>query len=306
MTDEMTVQTKSSVTPMVVGGVLGAGAATLATYIKPVKNFIIEPAKYSNWDAIVAEASDKDKFEATLKDSGIPSDKQTEILNKVEEARTNAQKAVDDAQKAVDDAKKDVQAKIKAVKTPISAEVVEQGVNYQEILDRGGDIYLKQREFIQENKNAENIKEFMKELQAISQLKDDEAQNKARSELEKKYSDLFGKMKEKMEITIDVKNLTEPQKESLERYQRIGVLKNDTNLSNSVTEYKQAKETLSKAVSKKENSIKTALGPYENDLAKLLKNGEMHWGKASAVIAGGVALGAIIGSFFFRPKNDIA
>ena len=71
-------------------------------------------------------------------------------------------------------------------------------------------------------------------------------------------------------------------------------------------QYKQAKETLSKAVSKKENSIKTALGPYENDLAKLLKNGEMHWGKASAVIAGGVALGAIIGSFFFRPKNDIA
>lgn len=37
MTDEMTVQTKSSVTPMVVGGVLEAGAGAGATFIPKVK-----------------------------------------------------------------------------------------------------------------------------------------------------------------------------------------------------------------------------------------------------------------------------
>ena len=66
MTDEMTVQTKSSVTPMVVGGVLGAGAGAGATFIPKIKDYISESPKYKEFDDIVKETSNNDKFENDL------------------------------------------------------------------------------------------------------------------------------------------------------------------------------------------------------------------------------------------------
>ena len=84
MTDEMTVQTKSSVTPMVVGGVLGAGAGAGATFINPVKKWTGAP-KYSNWEQVVQDINKDDKFESVIKDAGIDDTKKEEIRKAVKD-----------------------------------------------------------------------------------------------------------------------------------------------------------------------------------------------------------------------------
>ena len=84
MTDEMTVQTKSSVTTIVEGGVLGAGAGVGATFINPVKKWTGAP-KYSNWEQVVQDINKDDKFESVIKDAGIDDTKKEEIKKAAKE-----------------------------------------------------------------------------------------------------------------------------------------------------------------------------------------------------------------------------
>ena len=124
MTDEMTVQTKSSVTPMVVGGVLGAGAGACATFIPKIKEYISESPKYKEFDDIVKETSNNDKFEKIMDEAGLNDAKKSEIKEKIKTVNETNSQTVEGVKKTVDEAKNAVAKAINDVNKDVKKELI--------------------------------------------------------------------------------------------------------------------------------------------------------------------------------------
>lgn len=294
MTDEMTVQTKSSVTPMVVGGVLGAGAGAGATFIPKIKDYISEPPKYKSFDDIVKETSNNDNFEKIMDEAGLDDVKKLEIKEKIKTASETKSQAVEDATKAVEDAKKKANEVVeKAIKESVDPTNLTDTEKSQ----------LKLKQFIEQNKGEDgklndNVKKFIKDL-------------KAAGSDEKKISDLKTGSKglyEKYEkISLESLDDKSKSKEYLKKLRTVNELKKEgSGFQDKINELKSAKTKLEEAVKTRENSIKEALEPHKDDFSKLLERGKKSWGKVTAIIAGGVVVGSIIGSLFRSKNEDIA
>lgn len=292
MTDEMTVQTKSSVTPMVAGGVLGAGASAGATFIPKIKDYISEPPKYKSFDDIVKETSNNDNFEKIMDEAGLDDVKKSEIKEKIKTASETKSQAVEDATKAVEDAKKKanevVEKAIKDSVDPTNLTDTEKG-------------QLKLKQFIEQNKGedgklSDDVKKFIKDLKAAG------SDEKKISDLKTGSKDLYGKYEK-----ISSELLDDKSKEYLKKLRTVNELKKEGSVfQDKINELKSAKTKLEEAVKTRENSIKEALEPHKDDFAKLLERGKKSWGKVTAIIAGGVVVGSIIGSLFRSKNEDIA
>lgn len=301
MTDEMTVQTKSSVTPMVVGGVLGAGAGAGATFIPKIKDYISEPPKYKSFDDIVKETSNNDNFEKIMDEAGLDDTKKSEIKEKIKTANetnsqtvVDAEKEVDSAKKAVDDAKMDANNVVeKAIKDSVEPTNLTDAEKRQ----------LKLEKFIEQYKGEDgNIKlsddarKFIKDLRKAGS---DETKIAA---VKDEFKDLYEKYE-----GITLESLDDKSKEYLKRLRTANKSKEEGSaLNNKINALISAKTKLKEAVKVKEDSIKNALEPYKDDFAKLFERGKKSWGKVTAIIAGGLVVGSIIGSFFRSKNNDIA
>ncbi|MDO5307534.1 MAG: hypothetical protein Q4E83_07225, partial [bacterium] len=162
MTDEMTVQTKSSVTPIVAGGVLGTGAGAGATFIPKIKDYISEPPKYKSFDDIVKETSNNDNFEKIMDEAGLDDAKKSEIKEKIKTANETNSQTVEDAKKAVDDAKMNANNVVeKAIKDSVEPTNLTDAEKSQ----------LKLKQFIEQNKGEDgnlsnDVKKFIKDLKA--------------------------------------------------------------------------------------------------------------------------------------------
>lgn len=293
MTDEMTVQTKSSVTPMVVGGVLGAGAGAGATFIPKIKDYISEPPKYKSFDDIVKETSNNDNFEKIMDEAGLDDVKKSEIKEKIKTASETKSQAVEDATKAVEDAKKKAKEVVeKAIKDSVDPTNLTDTEKSQ----------LKLKQFIEQNKGEDgklndNVKKFIKDLKAAG------SDEKKISDLKTGSKDLYGKYEKISLESLDDK----PTKEYLKKLRTVNELKKEGSVfQNKINELKSAKTKLEEAVKTRENSIKEALEPHKDDFSKLLERGKKSWGKVTAIIAGGVVVGSIIGSLFRSKNEDIA
>ena len=301
MTDEMTVQTKSSVTPMVVGGVLGAGAGAGATFIPKIKDYISEPPKYKSFDDIVKETSNNDNFEKIMDEAGLDDTKKSEIKEKIKTANetnsqtvVDAEKEVDSAKKAVDDAKMNANNVVeKAIKDSVEPTNLTDAEKRQ----------LKLKKFIEQYKGEDgNIKLSDDARKFIKDLR------KAGSD-ETKIAAVKDEFKDLYEIYegITLESLDDKSKEYLKRLRTANKSKEEGSaLNNKINALISAKTKLKEAVKVKEDSIKNALEPYKDDFAKLFERGKKSWGKVTAIIAGGLVVGSIIGSFFRSKNNDIA
>lgn len=307
MTDEMTVQTKSSVTPMVVGGVLGAGAGAGATFIPKIKDYISEPPKYKSFDDIVKETSDNDNFEKIMDEAGLEDTKKSEIKEKIKTANETNSQAVEDAKKAVEDAKKVVYDAEKKVKLDVKKELIKElrtarrKGTIEPYLTDTEKSQLKLKQFIEQNKGEDgklsnDVKKFIKDLKAAG---NDE---KKISDLKKDSKDLYEKYEKISLESLDPKSQT-----YLKKFRTVNELKKEgSGFQDKINEFKSAKTKLEEAVKAKEDSIKNTLEPHKDDFAKLLERGKKSWGKVTAIIAGGLVVGSIIGSLFRSKNNDIA
>ena len=198
MTDEMTVQTKSSVTPMVVGGVLGAGAGAGATFIPKIKDYISEPPKYKSFDDIVKETSNNDNFEKIMDEAGLDDAKKSEIKEKIKTANETNSQTVEDAKKAVDKAKNAVDK----AKNDVNKDVKNELIKELRTARRKGTIesfltdteksQLKLKQFIEQNKGEDgklsnDVKKFIKDLKAAG------SDEKKISALKEAYEELYSK-----------------------------------------------------------------------------------------------------------------
>ncbi len=300
MTDEMTVQTKSSVTPMVVGGVLGAGAGAGATFIPKIKDYISEPSKYKSFDDIVKETSNNDNFEKIMDEAGLDDTKKSEIKEKIKTANetnsqtvVDAEKEVDSAKKAVDDAKMNANNVVeKAIKDSVEPTNLTDAEKRQ----------LKLKKFIEQYKGedgkiklSDDARKFIKDLrEAGSDQKKIDAIC-APDEIFAKY------------LNVNLDSLDDKSKEYLKKLRTANKSKEEGSaLNNKINALISAKTKLEEAVKVQEDSIKNALEPYKDDFAKLFERGKKSWGKVTAIIAGGLVVGSIIGSFFRSKNNDIA
>lgn len=292
MTDEMTVQTKSSVTPMVVSGVLGAGAGAGATFIPKIKDYISEPPKYKSFDDIVKETSNNDNFEKIMDEAGLDDVKKSEIKEKIKTASETKSQAVEDATKAVEDAKKKAKEVVeKAIKDSVDPTNLTDTEKSQ----------LKLKQFIEQNKGEDgklndNVKKFIKDLRAAG------SDEKKISDLKTGSKDLYENYEK-----ISLESLDDKSKEYLKKLRTVNELKKEgSGFQDKINELKSAKTKLEEAVKTRENSIKEALEPHKDDFAKLLERGKKSWGKVTAIIAGGLVVGSIIGSLFRSKNEDIA
>ena len=293
MTDEMTVQTKSSVTPMVVSGVFGAGAGVGATFIPKIKDYISEPPKYKSFDDIVKETSNNDNFEKIMDEAGLDDVKKSEIKEKIKTASETKSQAVEDATKAVEDAKKKANV------------LIENDIKYSSVdptnLTDTEKSQLKLKQFIEQNKGEDgklsnDVKKFIKDLKAAG------SDEKKINDLKKDSKNLYEKYEK-----ISLESLDDKSKEYLKKLRVVNELKKGGSVfPDKINELKSAKTKLEEAVKARENSIKEALEPHKDDFAKLLERGKKSWGKVTAIIAGGVVVGSIIGSLFRSKNEDIA
>ena len=292
MTDEMTVQTKSSVTPMVVSGVFGAGAGVGATFIPKIKDYISEPSKYKSFDDIVKETSNNDNFEKIMDEAGLDDVKKSEIKEKIKTASETKSQAVEDATKAVEDAKKKAKEVVeKAIKDSVDPTNLTDTEKSQ----------LKLKQFIEQNKGEDgklsnDVKKFIKDLKAAG------SDEKKINDLKKDSKNLYEKYE-----SISLESLDPKSQTYLKKLRTVNELKKEgSGFQNKINELKSAKTKLEEAVKVKEDSIKNALEPHKDDFAKLLERGKKSWGKVTAIIAGGVVVGSIIGSLFRSKNEDIA
>ena len=292
MTDEMTVQTKSSVTPMVVSGVFGAGAGASATFIPKIKDYISEPPKYKSFDDIVKETSNNDNFEKIMDEAGLDDVKKSEIKEKIKTANETNSQAVEDATKAVEDAKKKAKEVVeKAIKESVDPTNLTDTEKSQ----------LKLKQFIEQNKGedgklSDDVKKFIKDLKAAG------SDEKKISDLKTGSKDLYEKYEQ-----INLESLDDKSKEYLKKLRTVNELKKEcSGFQDKINGLKSAKTKLEEAVKTRENSIKEALEPHKDDFAKLLERGKKSWGKVTAIIAGGLVVGSIIGSLFRSKNEDIA
>ena len=300
MTDEMTVQTKSSANPMVAGGVLGAGAGAGVTFIPKIKDYISEPPKYKSFDDIVKETNNNDNFEKIMDEAGLEDAKKSEIKEKIKTANeTNSQK-VEDAKKAVEDAKKDVKLDVKKELIKELRTASRKGT-IESFLTDTEKSQLKLKQFIEKNKGEDgnlsnDVKKFIKDLKAAG------SDEKKISDLKKDSKNLYEKYE-----SISLESLDGKSKEYLKKLRTVNELKKEgSGFQDKINELKSAKTKLEEAVKVKEDSIKSALEPHKDDFAKLLERGKKSWGKVTAIIAGGLVVGSIIGSLFRSKNNDIA
>lgn len=307
MTDEMTVQTKSSVTPMVVGGVLGAGAGAGATFIPKIKDYISEPPKYKSFDDIVKETSNNDNFEKIMDEAGLDDAKKSEIKEKIKTANETNSQTVEDAKKAVDKAKNAVDK----AKNDVNKDVKNELIKELRTARRKGTIesfltdteksQLKLKQFIEQNKGEDgklsnDVKKFIKDLKAAG------SDEKKISALKEAYEELYSKYENITLESLDPKSQT-----YLKKLRTVNELKKEgSGFQDKINELISAKTKLEEAVKVKEDSIKNALEPYKDDFAKLLERGKKSWGKVTAIIAGGLVVGSIIGSLFRSKNEDIA
>ena len=307
MTDEMTVQTKSSVTSMGVGGVFGAGAGAGATFIPKIKDYISEPPKYKSFDDIVKETSNNDNFEKIMDEAGLEDTKKSEIKEKIKTANETNRQAVEDAKKTVDNAKKVVYDAEKKVKLDVKKELTndlrkasKKGTIEPYLTDTEKS-QLKLKQFIEQNKVEDgklndNVKKFIKDLKAAG------SDEKKISDLKTGSKDLYEKYEKISLESLDPKSQT-----YLKKFRTVKELKKEgSGFQEKINELKSAKTKLEEAVKVKEDSIKNALEPHKDDFAKLLERGKKSWGKVTAIIAGGVVVGSIIGSLFRSKNEDIA
>lgn len=292
MTDEMTVQTKSSVTPIVAGGVLGAGAGAGATFIPKIKDYISEPPKYKSFDDIVKETSNNDNFEKIMDEAGLDDAKKSEIKEKIKTANETNSQTVEDAKKAVGDAKMNANNVVeKAIKDSVEPTNLTDAEKSQ----------LKLKQFIEKNKGEDgnlsnDVKKFIKDLKAAG------SDEKKINDLKKDSKNLYEKYE-----SISLESLDGKSKDYLKKLRTVNELKKEgSGFQDKINELKSAKTKLEEAVKVKEDSIKNALEPHKDDFAKLLERGKKSWGKVTAIIAGGLVVGSIIGSLFRSKNNDIA
>lgn len=292
MTDEMTVQTKSSVTPIVAGGVLGAGAGAGATFIPKIKDYISEPPKYKSFDDIVKETSNNDNFEKIMDEAGLDDAKKSEIKEKIKTANETNSQTVEDAKKAVDDAKMNANNVVeKAIKDSVEPTNLTDAEKSQ----------LKLKQFIEKNKGEDgnlsnDVKKFIKDLKAAG------SDEKKINDLKKDSKNLYEKYE-----SISLESLDGKSKDYLKKLRTVNELKKEgSGFQDKINELKSAKTKLEEAVKVKEDSIKNALEPHKDDFAKLLERGKKSWGKVTAIIAGGLVVGSIIGSLFRSKNEDIA
>ena len=288
MTDEMTVQTKSSVTPMVVGGVLGAGAGAGATFIPKIKEYISESPKYKEFDDIVREACGKDSFERIMDQAGLDDAKKLEINNEIITSRLKVDNAEFMVKYAKDALKDEVEGK--GFPSFLKDEVTEQSLTEAEKRQ------LKLKKFIEQNIDKDDnlsndVKKFIKKLRNAG------SEEKKINDVKNEFTELYEKYE-----SISLESLDETSKKYIERLRTANKLKKE---GSKIEAFKSAKAKLKEAEKAREDYIKKALEPYKEDFKKLYE-GKKSWGKVTAIIAGGLVVGSIIGSFFRSKNNDIA
>lgn len=307
MTDEMTVQTKSSVTPMVVGGVLGAGAGAGATFIPKIKDYISEPPKYKSFDDIVKETSNNDKFEKIMDEAGLNDAKKSEIKEKIKTVNETNSQTVEGVKKTVDEAKNAVAKAINDVNKDVKKELIKElrtirkKGTMESFLTDTEKRQLKLKKFIEQNidKDANLSDDVKKFIEKLRNAGSDETKIAA---VKDEFKELYNEYE-----SISLKSLDPKSQTYLKKLRTVNKSKEEGSaLKNNIDALKSAKTKLEEAVKAEEDSIKNALEPYKDDFAKLFERGKKSWGKVTAIIAGGLVVGSIIGSFFRSKNNDIA
>ena len=307
MTDEMTVQTKSSVTPMVVGGVLGAGAGAGATFIPKIKDYISEPPKYKSFDDIVKETSNNDNFEKIMDEAGLDDTKKSEIKEKIKTVNETNSQTVEGVKKTVDEAKNAVAKAINDVNKDVKKELIKElrtirkKGTMESFLTDTEKRQLKLKKFIEQNidKDANLSDDVKKFIEKLRNAGSDETKIAA---VKDEFKELYNEYE-----SISLKSLDPKSQTYLKKLRTVNKSKEEGSaLKNNIDALKSAKTKLEEAVKAEEDSIKNALEPYKDDFAKLFERGKKSWGKVTAIIAGGLVVGSIIGSFFRSKNNDIA
>ena len=307
MTDEMTVQTKSSVTPMVVGGVLGAGAGAGATFIPKIKEYISESPKYKEFDDIVKETSNNDKFEKIMDEAGLNDAKKSEIKEKIKTVNETNSQTVEGVKKTVDEAKNAVAKAINDVNKDVKKELINElrttrkKGTMESFLTDTEKRQLKLKKFIEQNidKDANLSDDVKKFIEKLRNAGSDETKIAA---VKDEFKELYNEYE-----SISLKSLDPKSQTYLKKLRTANKSKEEGSaLKNNIDALKSAKTKLEEAVKAEEDSIKNALEPYKDDFAKLFERGKKSWGKVTAIIAGGLVVGSIIGSFFRSKNNDIA
>ena len=307
MTDEMTVQTKSSVTPMVVGGVLGAGAGAGATFIPKIKEYISESPKYKEFDDIVKETSNNDNFEKIMDEAGLDDAKKSEIKEKIKTVNETNSQTVEGVKKTVDEAKNAVAKAINDVNKDVKKELIKElrtirkKGTMESFLTDTEKRQLKLKKFIEQNidKDANLSDDVKKFIEKLRNAGSDETKIAA---VKDEFKELYNEYE-----SISLKSLDPKSQTYLKKLRTVNKSKEEGSaLKNNIDALKSAKTKLEEAVKAEEDSIKNALEPYKDDFAKLFERGKKSWGKVTAIIAGGLVVGSIIGSFFRSKNNDIA
>lgn len=307
MTDEMTVQTKSSVTPMVVGGVLGAGAGAGATFIPKIKEYISESPKYKEFDDIVKETSNNDKFEKIMDEAGLNDAKKSEIKEKIKTVNETNSQTVEGVKKTVDEAKNAVAKAINDVNKDVKKELINElrtirkKGTMESFLTDTEKRQLKLKKFIEQNidKDANLSDDVKKFIEKLRNAGSDETKIAA---VKDEFKELYNEYE-----SISLKSLDPKSQTYLKKLRTVNKSKEEGSaLKNNIDALKSAKTKLEEAVKAEEDSIKNALEPYKDDFAKLFERGKKSWGKVTAIIAGGLVVGSIIGSLFRSKNEDIA
>ena len=307
MTDEMTVQTKSSVTPMVVGGVLGAGAGACATFIPKIKEYISESPKYKEFDDIVKETSNNDKFEKIMDEAGLNDAKKSEIKEKIKTVNETNSQTVEGVKKTVDEAKNAVAKAINDVNKDVKKELINElrtirkKGTMESFLTDTEKRQLKLKKFIEQNidKDANLSDDVKKFIEKLRNAGSDETKIAA---VKDEFKELYNEYE-----SISLKSLDPKSQTYLKKLRTVNKSKEEGSaLKNNIDALKSAKTKLEEAVKAEEDSIKNALEPYKDDFAKLFERGKKSWGKVTAIIAGGLVVGSIIGSLFRSKNEDIA
>ena len=307
MTDEMTVQTKSSVTPMVVGGVLGAGAGAGATFIPKIKEYISESPKYKEFDDIVKETSNNDKFEKIMDEAGLNDAKKSEIKEKIKTVNETNSQTVEGVKKTVDEAKNAVAKAINDVNKDVKKELINElrtirkKGTMESFLTDTEKRQLKLKKFIEQNidKDANLSDDVKKFIEKLRNAGSDETKIAA---VKDEFKELYNEYE-----SISLKSLDPKSQTYLKKLRTANKSKEEGSaLKNNIDALKSAKTKLEEAVKAEEDSIKNALEPYKDDFAKLFERGKKSWGKVTAIIAGGLVVGSIIGSLFRSKNEDIA